>query len=146
MQRMITRGLMAMAFVSVLSSQAWAASPNLDYQMTLGVESGVLSDGTVLGRGSVSYTSPHLGFRVWSDVDKSGAQAGRYRLSGLHQPQNTLRVRLEQEGWHADEEGGKGIVIHTGVERVEFRVVVDGTQKVAADNWALPLKANTLLP
>lgn len=146
MKRRGIQRLIAVVFTTVLSNPMWATVPTLDYQMAIGLQSGYLSDGNVIGKGWVSYSGAHLGFRVWSEATKSGTQPNRYLLSGLHQPKNQLRVRLEQDGWQADESEGLGIITHTGDERREFRIVVDGKQSVSADMWTLPLQASALLP
>jgi hypothetical protein len=68
---------------------------------------------------------------------------GHYVLNGQYQPEHRLRVRLEQEGWHAD--AADGVLVSPGGEpRAAFNVVADGDQQIAADIYRMDFEAAVL--
>jgi hypothetical protein len=140
--------LSAMLMTGILAanqSQA-ATAPELDFRATAGPLSAQLPDGYTLGKGRIIHRDAHTGFKVWSERPLSGQQPGHFVLEGRQDPNRKLRVRLEQKEAQPDTEGGKGIVIRTGNDTAFFSVVVDGNQKVAADQYPVALKVAALLP
>lgn len=123
-----------------------ASAPELAFRATAGPLSAQLPDGYTLGKGRIVHREAHTGFKVWSERPLSGQQPGHFVLAGRQDPSRTLRVRLELKAAQPDTDGGKGLVIRTGDDTVFFSVVVDGNQKVAADQYPVALKAAVLLP
>lgn len=123
-----------------------AEAPKLDFRATAGPLSGQLPDGFTLGKGRIVHRDAHTGFRVWSERPLSGQQPGHFVLEGRQNPQHQLRVRLEHKDAQPDAEGEKGMTIRTGDETAFFSVVVDGNQKVAADQYPIALKVAALAP
>jgi hypothetical protein len=137
---------MLMAGLLATSQGQGATAPELDFRTTAGPLSAKLPDGYTLGKGRIVHRDTHTGFKVWSERPLSGQQPGHFVLEGRQDPSHKLRVRLEQKEAQPDTEGGKGIIIRTGNDTVLFSVVVDGNQKVAADQYPVALKAATLAP
>lgn len=129
-----------------LSLARAADTPQLSLQINSGLLSGHINGERRIGQGRIGYYGQHLGFQVWSDVIKSGQQPNSYVLVGQNNSNNTLRIRIEQNDWQPDHEGGKGIILHYGGESATFDVVVDGDQTVIADHYSLALKGAVLLP
>lgn len=123
-----------------------ASPPELTFRATAEPISGQLQDGFTLGKGRIVHRDAHTGFRVWSEQPLSGVVPGHFTLQGRQDPQRQLRVRLEQKQAQPDSEKGKGIIIRSGDEMLFFSVVVDGNQKVAADQYPIALKAGVLTP
>jgi len=123
-----------------------ASPPELTFRATAGPISGQLQDGFTLGKGRVVHRDAHSGFRVWSEQPLSGVVPGHFILQGRQDPQRQLRVRLEQKQARPDSEKGNGIIIRSGDETLFFSVVVDGNQKVAADQYQVALKAGVITP
>ncbi|WP_042524898.1 AfaD family invasin [Yersinia ruckeri] len=129
-----------------LSLAQAADTPQLNLQMNNGLLSGHVNGERRIGQGRIQYYGNHLGFQVWSDASKSGAQPNSYVLLGKNNSSNKLRIRIEQKDWQPDHEGGKGIILHYGGESATFDVVIDGDQTVVADHYSLALNAAMLLP
>lgn len=133
-------GLLTLCSLPVLAQEV-----KLELEVLQRPTSGTMKGDTRLVRGRVSYEGAHQGFRVWSDAQPVGPETNRYRLSGSHAG-NTLGIRLTQKDALPDEEGGSGIVLHTGERTATFYVVIDGDQAVKVDQYRLLLKAAALLP
>ncbi|MGP2408162.1 AfaD family invasin [Yersinia sp. 2545 StPb PI] len=119
-------------------------------QLTLRMDSvqvaGRVLDNSRIGQGQIVYDGEHAGFQVWSDTAPTGGQPNSYVLTGQSHGNNQLRVRIEQEGWVADSDGGKGIKIQTGERSTGFDLVIDGDQTVLADRYTLTLRGVGLQP
>lgn len=135
-----------MAGVMMSSFTHAASAPDLTFRATAGPVSGQLQDGFTLGKGRIMHRDAHSGFRVWSEQPLSGVVPGHFILQGRQDPQRQLRVRLEQKQARPDSEKGNGIIIRSGDETLFFSVVVDGNQKVAADQYQVALKAGVITP
>ena len=122
-----------------------AGVPEIRYQSS-GKIFGLAHDGLHIGRGYISYDEEHSGFQVWSDSASLTGKSGVYELTGQQNIKNKLRVRFTgDDGWHPDP-NGKGMVINTVKNNVNFDVVVDGEQKLKADYYLLDFKCVALLP
>lgn len=131
----------------IISGFTQAASPpELTFRGTAGPIAGQLLDGFTLGKGRIVHRDAHTGFRVWSEQPLSGLVPGHFTLQGRQDPQRQIRVRLEQKQAQPDSEKGKGIIIRSSDETLFFSLVVDGNQKVAADQYPIVLKAGVLIP
>ncbi len=120
--------------------------PRFDLQMKNEFISGYISDGTRIGQGVITYLPEHNGFQVWNDVAQYGGQPNHYVLAGGSGNGNTLRVRIENNDWLPDNEGGRGIILHASADSAVFYIVIDGDQQVKADSYSIELKGATLSP
>lgn len=136
--------LLPVLIVLPFFSQA-SESPELSYYST-GNASGQVPDGYVLGKGTISFSGPHSGFKIWSTAIAVPEKPGSYELTGQQHSANRVRVKLRgNENWQSAPDG-IGLIIRTEDETVSFELVVEGKQQISAGNYSIDFKAVALLP
>lgn len=128
-------------------SQTYAsevAMPTIDYSAVTPQKSGNVPDGTLLGRGRITYSAPHVGFILGSDSERTNRPGG-YILSGINNPGNKLYIRMEAEGAVEDEQQ-RGIIISTNQSSVPFSIKMDGNQNIVSDKWSFSINTIAILP
>lgn len=131
------------AFLSI-PQLAMADTPRLDFRPEATRTAGPVTDGTLLGRGRVSWDGPHAGFHLWLE----GGQESLERRLALSPPGgkgSPLRVRLETDEPVTADKAGRGIVILSSDNSVSFSIVIDGNQEASPGVWNMRISAATLL-
>ncbi|AZV03699.1 hypothetical protein ELK40_00560 (plasmid) [Enterobacter sp. N18-03635] len=141
----ILRATLVAIILSFLQSlPASADIPHIDFRPEATRTAGPVADGSLLGRGRVTWNGPHEGFRLWLE---GGQDAGDYRLA-LTSPGGTglpLRVRIETDEPATAEDAGRGLRILSSQNSVNFRIVTDGHQEASPGMWRLLIGASTVL-
>ncbi|MDP5163577.1 AfaD family invasin, partial [Enterobacter ludwigii] len=99
----------------------------------------------VLGRGRVTYSGPHNGFRIWMPGERQGGGPDRYMLSPPPGAAAPVRVRLEADNGQPDAATGQGVVSLSPGGSISFRLVADGNQQAGAGQWSARISAAALL-
>ncbi|MDC7861820.1 AfaD family invasin [Pantoea ananatis] len=121
-----------------------ACCPQLVLQMNQGMQSGLVRDGTKLGRGSLASYDTHTGFELASEQAVSTLQPGHYVIAGNQNPSHQLRVHLvPQQLTVTPVPDSTQIRLNTAEGRVVFDVLADGDQTVPADSYRLNVTALT---
>mgnify|MGYP000057062500 CR=1 FL=1 len=136
---------MLLVFLPLSMARATDA-PKLIVRMHEQLNSGRIADGKRLGEGRISLHERHTGFRIWSEAPKSTERPERYVLTGRQSAGHTLRVRLEGNDWEPDTKSGEGLILNTGDDAARFFIVVDGDQKIVADNYPIQITGVALTP
>lgn len=130
----------------------WAAAagatdkPQVDIRTQQRVLSGHVADGTPVAHGRITSRYEHVGFQVWCEGVQTAGEPDRCVLNGQQQHENTLKVRIGQrDGWRKNAESGKGIIINTGNDSMDFDVVVDGDQTVKSDHYVVEIRGVSLI-
>ncbi|CAI1728219.1 putative pilin structural protein SafD [Serratia fonticola] len=139
--------LMGMLLVFLpLSMAAATEAPRIIVRMHEQVNTGHVADGKRLGEGRISLHELHTGFQIWSEAPKSTERPERYVLTGRQSDAHKLRVRLEGNDWEPDTKTGEGLILNTGDDAARFFIVVDGEQKIVADNYPIQITGVALTP
>ncbi|HBC1707605.1 TPA: Dr family adhesin structural subunit [Escherichia coli] len=139
---MIKRMHMVGVMLCVLAGVTQAAELNLYMRSGL---TGTLRDGERISAGRLMCRDAHTGFQVSLKAAGQGEQAGHYVVTGKNDSRHELRVRIEGNNWHTDEEG-KGMMKSGTEEMVIFYIVADGQQKPAADSYVMQVSGSCIQP
>ncbi|EKS6735954.1 hypothetical protein OR233_004442, partial [Enterobacter asburiae] len=140
------RLLCALALCLLPALPAAADAPVLEFRAEAPRTAGPVPDGTVLGRGRVTYSGPHSGFRIWMPGEQQGGGPDRYVLSPPPGTVTPVRVRLEADSGQPDGTTGQGVVSLSAGASISFRLVADGNQQAGAGQWSARISAAALLP
>ncbi|WP_320734350.1 AfaD family invasin [Enterobacter kobei] len=143
--RFAVRVLLAAALCFLPAVPALADMPVLEFRAEAPRTAGLMPDGTVLGRGRLTYTGPHTGFRLWMEGERQGSSPERYVLTAPPGAPAPVRVRLEADRGRPDGETGRGVLSMTTESSISFRVVADGNQHAAAGMWSARISAMAVL-
>lgn len=134
----------ALIIVLIAPASAVALMPALSLQGTGDKLAGRIADGTPLLTGTLSYHQPHRGFMLEPEGAVSFHGPGRYRIQG--EGGHLLNVRLETRQPVITDEHQNSITLLAGRGPVQFMLVTDGYQNIAADRWNIRLTARAIFP
>ncbi|OPJ99447.1 hypothetical protein B1R44_06995 [Serratia marcescens] len=134
----VMTGVMA-AWLSLSAFGAQAGTNGVDLKISMwSINERQLHDGQIIGSGQIVSPGEHRGFQVWLTAEKQNRAAARYILRGNNNNTHRMFVRLERSEAIPDEIGKQGIIIYTDAASVDFNIVIDGDQEVAADRYRVP--------
>ncbi|WP_122390367.1 AfaD family invasin [Pseudomonas savastanoi] len=137
----IRQAIALLTLLITVSPSIWASVPTLKLQPAAGLRAGHIRNGALVMIGQVNDPGIHTGFRIQQELQADTGRPQVLRLHGLRDSTHILQVRLEGQGWQPDPRDVAGQVTYVTDNSVQFRLVADGDQTVAADSWEVAISA-----
>ncbi|HFO5728903.1 TPA: AfaD family invasin, partial [Escherichia coli] len=126
--------VLVMMFIVASSEDSHSAHLEINIRPVL---NNIQHDGEHVGNGQIVCSNDHSGFHIYGGYGTEDIYPWKYNAHGKSNPYNKLTVRLEGDNWIKNEQDYPGIVKFSSEEAAEFRIVIDGKQKVPADEYTI---------
>lgn len=138
---MLKKSFYILLYILCMPFYASAESTQLSIKTVSNLSAGHVTDGTRIGKISISNADNHCGFNVWLDAFDN--KNGRYTLKGVNSNTNTLNVRLSGNGLFYPL-NHKGVDFGMGGEKFSsINIVIDGNQNINSDAWRIHVIGKT---